>query len=171
MLADEKFNLTRPVKEIFHVMNILINLSPKSKVYDKHYKELVDDAIVYQKSPTLQNEFKDLLSYINYLYSDKDHAIKSAIGTIRKHGRQNIREAYYYAEKCEKSKDYALTLTTAHSSKGLTFDSVLLSDDFGLEEILKKAKEVWTPEELEELRLYYVAISRARVELLNAKYC
>ena len=62
------------------------------------------------------------------------------------------------------------TLTTAHSSKGLTFDSVTLSDDFDLDDILEMPSDERQPSQVEEIRLYYVACTRSRLKLVNAKY-
>lgn len=171
MAAGDGFNMVREVKEIFNVVLILINLAPTSKIYDSRYKDLVYDAKVYEGSPTLRERFKDLLGYIASLHSDFDPAIASGIAAIRKYGRRNIWEAYNAAKGFEAAKrTYPLTLTTAHSSKGLTFDSVTLADDFKLDDILSLKLTERTEQDREELRLYYVACTRARVELNNAKY-
>jgi len=59
----------------------------------------------------------------------------------------------------------AVSLMTVHSAKGLEFKSVLVT---GLEEhVLPHALSLDTPEEIEEeRRLFYVAVTRAREELL-----
>ena len=73
-----------------------------------------------------------------------------------------------------------LTLTTAHSSKGLEFSSVTIAPDLNTaveiaiaELIDAKKSKVWNKEKVitsleEELRLYYVACSRAILQLNNA---
>ena len=167
----EMFNLTRPVKEIFSTMLILINLKPGCKIHDKNYKYLLDDLKTYMKSPVLQEKYSSVLVYIKKLHGEHDADIGAALTTIFKYGAGSVYTAYKFAQKCEEdSEKHTLTLSTAHSSKGLTFDSVELAPDFNLKKILAKSPNKRENEDTEELRLYYVACSRARIQLLNAKY-
>ena len=65
---------------------------------------------------------------------------------------------------------YPITLCTAHSSKGLEFDRVIVGDDLNkqIRKIYQKEQHKWTEDDVSELRLYYVAITRAKLELVNA---
>ena len=171
LTLDKKFNLTRKVSDIFEVMMILLNLSSKSTIYNPQYKELKLDAKVYETSPHLHVRFKTIVDYVFELHGEYDPAIASAVRTIRSNGRRNIWEAYNLAKECEEDDTvYEDTLTTAHSSKGLTFDSVEIATDFNLTKILEVPRSEREESDNEELRLYYVACTRARVELLSAKF-
>lgn len=52
----------------------------------------------------------------------------------------------------------------------LEFDSVEIGADTVqiVDKITAKSKESWTPQEIEELRLFYVAVTRARKDLVGA---
>lgn len=64
-----------------------------------------------------------------------------------------------------------ILITTAHKAKGLEWDTVQLGDDFNVEEIKSKSTEVNMPHtpqyNKEELRLFYVAITRTKKCLLG----
>lgn len=52
----------------------------------------------------------------------------------------------------------------------LTFDSVTIASDFDLKEILECSIDSRSAEDIEELRLYYVACTRARLQINNATH-
>lgn len=68
------------------------------------------------------------------------------------------------------NKNCPLTLTTAHASKGLEFDTVLLldavDDIFPCHNAIEEEKEGKLDEMEEEARLFYVACTRARSRLI-----
>lgn len=168
---ETPFNLVRQAKEIFNLINILLHLNHTDKILDPTYRHLLKDRDTYQSSPFLQRKYKTLIRYIDELYKTEDQDITAAIKTIRRYSPQRIIDAYNFAKECEKSgKVYDITLSTAHSSKGLTFDEVTIADDFNLADVLETHPSSRTNEEVEELRLYYVACTRARVRLLNTEY-
>lgn len=169
--AHIPFHTTRPPKEIFADMLTLMTLKEGCKILNHNLKFIQKDVDEYFKSKSLQSKYKTCLIYINTLYKEEERSIKIAAQTIFTHGATKIYAAYNFAKKCDESGEtYPLTLTTAHSSKGLTFDSVTLSDDFDLDDILEMYDDERTSAEQEELRLYYVACTRARLELHNAHY-
>lgn len=169
--ANIPFHTTRPPKEIFSNMLVLMNLKEGVKIHDTTLKFIQEDVDNYFKSKTLQTKYKTCLTYINFLHRSEEHTIKIAIDTLFKYNASKIYSAYKFAKECDESEEnFPLTLTTAHSSKGLTFDKVIIANDFDLEDILEKKSEERTKEELEELRLYYVTATRARLLLDNAIY-
>lgn len=169
--AKIQFNLTREAKHIFATMLTLMNLKEGVKIFDSSMKFLQKDVDYYFKSPTAKQKWKTCLMYIKYKYSEEEPNIKVAINTILKYGASQIYDAYNFAKECEKARhDHAITLTTAHSSKGLMWDRIEVADDFDLDDILETPIDDRTHEEVEELRLYYVVVSRARLEVNNAKY-
>lgn len=66
--------------------------------------------------------------------------------------------------KASKQKDikYDVLLTTAHKSKGMEWDNVVIADDFNTESIFDKREQ-------QEVNLYYVACTRA-IETLQIPY-
>ena len=63
------------------------------------------------------------------------------------------------------SKDGAVTLSTIHSVKGLEFDAVIIMDCVNQMFPSVNEKDVGSKEDNEELRCFYVAVTRAREEL------
>jgi hypothetical protein len=166
-----EFNLTREAKHIFASMLTLMNLKEGGKIFEPSLKFLQKDVDHYFKSPTTRAKHKTCLLYIKSKHETEEPNIKVAIQTILKYGASKIYDAYNFAKKCEATHhDHAVTLTTAHSSKGLTFDSVTIADDFNLSDILEMKQSERSNQDQEELRLYYVCCSRARLRLLNAIY-
>ena len=101
---------------------------------------------------------------------ENDIKISSALRLVSKHGIAELIEAKKIAEECQKSrKTYDLTICSSHSSKGLEFDEVELGSDLNqvISDILSGEKAAWSPQDYEELRLYYVAATRARKSLVN----
>lgn len=169
--SDIPFSLTRSPKEIFADMLTLMNLKPGVKIHDPALKFIQSDVDDYFSSTTTQRKFKTCLSYINELYAEEEPTIKIAAKTIFTYGASTIYEAYKYAKKCDESHiQHPLTLTTAHSSKGLMWDAITLANDFDLDDILEMTKEERQPTDIEEIRLYYVAVTRARLQINNMKY-
>jgi len=153
---------------VFNLLLILIALKPGAKIYDKRYKHLLEDMDNYYSSSALQKKYATLIGYIGAEHS-KDIMIKSAVTTLLMYGGRKIITAYELAQTYEKSKTKAkLTLTTAHSSKGLEWDKVTLAEDMNVKDVIETPKELRKASDQEELRLYYVAASRARKELANA---
>lgn len=164
-----EYNLVRPPRQIFNLLLTLISLKPKGFVSPefKHLQEATDD---YYSDYALRDHFKSLFAYLLDYFND-DINLRSAINTIAKHGAKEVIQAFELAsshvnKKCE------LTLCTAHSSKGLEFDSVEIGDDCNT--VVDKARVVPFEERenhlQEEIRLYYVACTRAKKELLNARH-
>lgn len=73
--------------------------------------------------------------------------------------RADVADLIERLEKANKSKEPQVVLTTAHKSKGLEFDNVIIGDDFKFGE--KETLDI--PEQ--ELNLLYVACTRAKKKL------
>ena len=170
---NEKFNLTRKSSVIFELILIMINLKPGGKIFSTEWKFIQEDVDEWDRDLYLQESFRTPLAYITYKYA-MEPAIKTSMGIISKYGIPDIYNAYEYAKKHENEKNHAITLCTAHSSKGLEFDIVEITNDMNnsIEELIEEQKpiEEYTKGDLESMRLYYVACSRATKVLKNAKW-
>lgn len=169
---NRPYNLVRPVKSIFALPLALMGLKQGGWIGNPQFSYLQHDTDDYYKSAKLQQKFNSPLSYIANIHSDSP-GVKSAINILMSHGAKAVLEAKDIAEKYEGNRHpYPLTLCTSHSSKGLEFDSVTIGDDTNsmVDKILQKPEDLWTPNEMEELRLAYVAVTRAKKELGNALF-
>jgi len=144
---DTKFNLLKTPTEIF---NTAVNI----------YHFLNND---YDK---LSKEFKYLKKFpsearLQEFANDYDMVdIKSSIKLVKRY-KKYIFVLMESAKKMQDKKSH-ITLTTAHTSKGLEWDRVLLASDF------KNLDEIDTIEKLiEEGNLLYVAVTRAKYEILR----
>lgn len=118
-LKNERYNLTRSIKAMFEVPLMIMSLREGIKIFNKDYKFLEDDVEEYFDSRSLQIEYNTIFKYIMSIHSD-DISIKSACALIIKYGPAQIRETYEKAKSHAIGEDtHLITLTTAHSSKGL----------------------------------------------------
>lgn len=169
------YGLVRKAKEIFKVPLMVAGLRYQGKIYDPAYKELQNDVDDwYDNVDNAKVKSKTLLGYLSLKYED-DISLKQAINLIMKHGKSMIFEAYAEASRHE-GKEQDFMLLTAHSSKGLEFDEVILAPDMNnsiellIEELSLTSDKVLLPEDRESLNLYYVACTRALISLRNALY-
>ena len=168
------YGTIRDVKDIFSLPLTLIALRPGGFTASSEYKFLQDDANTFGKSKELQDKYKSLLVYLKDLH-DGDTALQQAISIIFQYGKLEVLTCYEIAKKHSK-QEQPYMLGTCHSFKGLEKDYVELADDMNqaiapiiVAKQLNPNYELST-EERAELNLYYVACSRSRIELVNAKY-
>ena len=169
------YGLSRKAQEIFKIPLMVAGLKYQGKIYDPAYRHLQDDVDDwYENKNNVKTNNKSLLGYLKSMY-DEDLALMQAINLITKHGKSVIFEAYAEAKNHENKKQDFMLLT-AHSSKGLEFDEVMISPDLNnsievlLGEIVLEPDRPLSVFEKESLNLYYVACSRALVSLKNAKH-
>lgn len=168
------YGTIRDVKDIFSLPLTLIALRPGGFTASTEFKYLQDDANTFGKSRELQDRYKTLLVYLKDLH-EADMALQQAISLIFQYGKMEILNCYELAKKHSKT-DQPYMLGTVHSCKGLEMDFVELADDLNqaIAPIILTLKlnpdHELTTEQRAELNLYYVACSRCKVELKNAKY-
>ena len=165
----DPYNLVRPAKTIFRLPLLLIGLKPGGFITDPEYKFLQDDVKKYYLDRELMREMS-LFGYIARCHPD-DINLKSAITLITRHSAKSVISAYESA-KSHEGTHHPHTLCSAHSSKGLEFDHVEIASDFNslLDKIVDIPIEGRTRQEQEEMRLYYVATTRAKKSLSNADH-
>ena len=161
------------VQQIFSLPLALIYLTPGKKQYNPELKYLQEDVDEWASSKALQEDFTKL-KYIAHMHKDNPN-VQAAVQLIAVYGPQRIIELSKSAES-HKYSDDGVYLMTVHTSKGLSFDSVELADDVNesieetINELDKRNGYIPSEQEMEGLCLYYVACSRARYEVTNAKY-
>ena len=171
------YRLVRPAKEIFKVPLIVANLKYQGTIYDPAYKHIqtgVDDW--YENKDGVKVKYPTLFGYLKHTYKE-DISIIQAISLISKYGKSEIFTAYSEALKHE-NKNHDTTLLTAHSSKGLEFDEVTLAPDmnYSIDMIGNRVGPgpytdiALSVTDRETLNLYYVACTRALVQLNNAAH-
>lgn len=117
------------------------------------------------KDPLMQRKFSSWDEYTTYAEDAQDGEARVMVKVINEFAHDvpglvdDIRQ-----NAVADSKDAAITLTTAHKSKGLEWDYVRISDDFevlvGAEEALKGHPPGDVP--IQDINLLYVAATRAR---------
>ena len=177
MSEGTAFNVTRSIDTILELPLVLANLGNGKPITNFKYKAVEKLRKEWENNRGLHSTYKTASSYVRTSMSS-DEEIKSGFDVVFKHGTPDLNNLASYV-RANAGQNHFLTLTTAHSCKGLEFSSVDIADD--LNEALSKAfvkLEAATAKgdmkaidlHSEELRLYYVAVSRAMVELTNAKH-
>jgi len=173
-----RFHTTRRIDTILELPLVLANLGNGKPIEDFKYKHIEKLRKEYEKSPVLKKKFMSVGTYVRKM-NKEDAELQSAFNTVLIHSPRELNALAKYARECAKS-ECNLTLTTAHSSKGLEFSAVEIAPD--LNESTSKAlyelklikienaaqRNIQLNKLEEELRLYYVACSRAMIELTNA---
>lgn len=179
-LNDQRvpYGLIRPAKEIFKVPLMVAGLKYQGKIYDPAYKHVQDDVDDwYENKNNVKTNNPSMLGYLRSLYPD-DLALGQSIGLVQSKGKGAMFEAYAEAKNHENKKQDFI-LTTAHSSKGLEFDEVIIAPDLNksIENLLTAIDDGqvqvgagMAPSDKEALNLYYVACTRALVRLRNATH-
>ena len=163
------YTLVRSAKEIFSVPILLSSIKEKGFISNPKFRHLQAEVDNWASSSELKKKFKSPLTYLAELYPE-DMTLQQGVRLILKHGKTKLWDTYTLALDQKKAKG-GITLATAHSSKGLEFDKVIIADDLNKavsSVIADKISGDITPEQEEILRLYYTACTRCRVQLDNA---
>ncbi len=125
----------------------------------------------WASSVDLQMRYSSRRKYIIEELGD-DPEMKRASQILATYSPEDIINAFKNAKNHLSQCSH--TLITCHQSKGMTWDSVTLDNsvDNSIEDIIEKIKlkEPLKDEEIQELNLYFVSVSRQRHELHNAKW-
>jgi superfamily I DNA/RNA helicase len=161
----EEFNLTRQPQAIFEcALSLLSWTKGKKDKIPPSYSFLLD--------------FKNRDELNEYVNATNDIELTLNLKCVDKYDSYLYTLYYKAVDMHKKGIKKSLTLTTAHSSKGLEFDSVEISKDFPspaemIAELISggsitSQKQLFTsmkPEVIkvrEEMNLYYVAVTRAK---------
>jgi superfamily I DNA/RNA helicase len=172
------FHTTRKIDIILELPLVLANMGSGKPIADYKYRHIEKLRKDWERSESLQQRYASVGRYVSASIKD-DTELTNAFRVLHKHGPKELNTLTKYARECAKKK-CDLTLTTAHSSKGLEFSAVEIAPDLNeaVDEALHLIKlayieNPYNADEIvealqEELRLYYVACSRAMIELTNA---
>ena len=163
-LNHQNYTLTRPINEIFELPIALFMASKGKTVLNKKYKYLEKEYEKFELEGL--NKITSFYKYLNEVV--KDIQLKSAVGLLSNFNNRNINlfEVQSKAKLIRPNKN--TVLTTAHAFKGLETDYVYIEDSLNSSVTnLLNAEDLSTEDE-ENLNIYYVAISRARLSLDNA---
>lgn len=105
--------------------------------------------------------FTNWSELVDYSESNQGGDLSLLVKIVKEHGISYIQEFVRKQEartNSESGNEKEVVITTAHRSKGLEYHKVMLSDDFKMPDQKKMPG-------LEEFRLLYVAMTRAKYEL------
>lgn len=108
------------------------------------------------RNPALKREFKDYADYRSVAVSSGDAHMVRLVRLVEMHTHSVPAIVDKLKTSAVALEDATVILTTAHRSKGLEFEHVVIGDDF-------QALTMHTP--AEEINLLYVAITRGRSSL------
>ena len=176
MAEGKPFSVTRPIGTILELPLILANLGSGKPITNIRFKVLEKHRKAWETEPILKRSYSTASAYVRTMMANDDE-IRRGFEVVFKHGTPDLNKLAAYTRK-NADKPQFLTLTTAHSSKGLEFTAVEIAPDMNtaLDDVFAEANEsMFSKKEIlkanaEEFRLYYVACSRAMTELTNAKH-
>ena len=158
------FHLLRKVSEIFAYPMAIVTAATGKKVYQKKFKFLEDEYKSYEETRKRGGSFmQHLLEFVD------DQETKSAVNLLLSLKRKNINLFNLYNDAKNAPVDMDYTIATVFTSKGLEYENVFIADD--LNAAIQKIRDnggIDTHEDLVAYRCYYVACSRAGVNLMNA---
>lgn len=169
--TNTKYNLIRNPVDIFALPITLLTLKPDRLPNRREFRWIYYELLKYNKTPDYQMEHSTFFKYLAHEYSE-DHGLVRALKLLRMYAPSVIWDTYNKAKALwDEGMDSQITLATAHASKGLTFDAVTIEEDMN-KIILSiiEAGGAQDEDELAELRLGYVAATRCRIRLHNAKF-
>ncbi len=168
------YNVARKVSSIFEIPLLLLAMSfHPERLIDSELDFIIPDVHMWlHHRDKISKTHRSLLGFIASMHS-KNIQIKSAISLVLKFGPETLITAKNLAVEYEKTDiNYPLLLGTAFSLKGAQSDSVEIAEDLNkmVSKVLAKDPSSRNKDDYTSLLLYYVAVSRARVELVNATH-
>lgn len=139
----------------------------------KHTISMLEAIRAFEQNPASQKnhsvlkgfkDFQELTKYNEEFYGDQ--AISPYLKIYNEYEYRDIQNMLARCNNQSKQDDWAFEVTTAHRSKGLEWDNVMLHSDFN-DQFFNKDKSPKDAND-EEYRLLYVAITRARKKLYSA---
>jgi superfamily I DNA/RNA helicase len=148
----DEFSLTRKADEIFKSsLSVYYFIIKTHHLINPEFKFLT--------------KFSGVSELQKYIEDTNDIELKMALTMATDYGSKLV-QLLEKAKQNQYTKS-KLTLTTAHSSKGLEFDSTILWDDFPSLMAVRDDEKLTDVEKDNEYNLLYVAVTRARYSIEN----
>jgi superfamily I DNA/RNA helicase len=184
------FNLVRDISDMFDLPIMIISINSKTirkiaKIIRPEHYFLIEDFYEYIDFKDINgNEGRTFTSFVREKHKGDD-TVDLACAQIITYGPAKMLKVSTMLKERDKMNIGAdITVCTAHSSKGLEFDQVIIGEDLNekVEEIREKLEEVIgknpiapifkeLPDNIKsEIYLYYVATTRCKKELINATH-
>lgn len=182
--TNQSFSLNRDSASIFALPIALVNANAGRPVYDKRYKFLEKEYNIFN---TKRSYYKTFFSYLESNLDDP--IINNTAKLINKFHCKgvNVFDIRLKVQNMKPNKD--IVLSTVHTFKGLEKGTAYIEEDlnqtlrkvnYTINELCmydylynsnnKETYSVLSTEDKEVLNLYYVALSRAKVKILNSIY-
>jgi hypothetical protein len=130
----------------------------------ENLKRLIDDVFELKaRRPAKSTEFfgfSNWLEVVEFASSEEGASLRSFVKLVEAQGENKIWKAL--SQVAERERDAGIVISTAHKAKGCEWQSVKLAEDF----VSSNPKDDCKSEE--EIRLFYVAMTRAREKLVLA---
>jgi len=163
-LAEGKsFTLLRKPSDIFAAPLAVLSASQGKKPYQSKYAYLVD---VFEEFMA-QSKHKTFFKYLTAELDDDE--ITNAVRLLQRLSVDGINLYELYRETKEIVPDKNYTISTVFTSKGLEYETVYIADDLNTKFESACAGSLTDSEAVVAMRCYYVACSRAGLNLYNAK--
>ena len=156
--------LTRPIKEIFAAPLAVVTAATGKAVYHKKYKFLEDEYRSFRKSR--------YSSFFKYLSEEvQEEEIKNTVRLLNQFNAARINIFDVLNEAKAAKRDPRITVGTAFSLKGLSYETVHIDDDLNnqVQKVIDGGGPT-TEKESVVIRLAYIAASRSRCNLYNAQF-
>ena len=182
--TNQSFSLNRDSTSIFALPIALVNANAGRPVYDKRYKFLEKEYYIFN---TKRSYYKTFFSYLESNLDDS--IINNTAKLINKFHCKGVSifDIRLKIQNMKPNKD--IVLSTVHTFKGLEKGTAYIEEDlnqtlrkvdYTINELCmydylydsnnKETYSVLSTENKEVLNLYYVALSRAKVKILNSIY-
>ena len=171
--AQEDVKYTKIFRTNSALLNHAVYLIGKGKkvkceIDPKKFKSMIlsSEALFYKDSANIKDdEIALYASWEEMLEDSKDNPeIKRLTDIVLGNNVNMYVKALDSLIKVSKTNSpYDILLTTAHKSKGMEWDNVIIADDFNIETILKTVGEEGYSQQ--EVNLFYVACTRAVKQL------
>lgn len=174
-----KLSTKAKLNQMFEWPLALLRIKPGNIETNPKFTRLQHVVNIWGASPQLQKQFTKFQYILREFEENLD--IVNAIKLIANPAftPEDLIYAFKHA-KLHQTTSAPLSLLTVHTSKGSTFDEVELAPDMNtsIEKVITRIQQysqtpypyIPTNEEIEGLYLYYVAVTRARYTVINAKY-
>lgn len=162
--GDAQAVLTRTNSAVIEEVVAIIDKKLKPYIVGgtKELKQLVSAVFDLQKGlPSSHSDFfgfEKWAEVVEFSETDEGEGIRSFVSLVQRHGVGKIYHAIRDSESDENDAD--IVISTTHKAKGRQWDSVKIASDFG------SVKSESGPISEEEIRLFYVAITRAKKRLV-----